>query len=251
VASVQKRQNIIHTLQNGQEKYCKHEEKAQILFDYFCNLMGKDGEAEFSFNFEQLYQGLPRPEQNHVLEGEIATQEIEMAICTWPNNKAPGPDGFTGEFYKTFKTLLMPDIKQILNLVMRNLTLTLKPLNGFYIFMIPKSENVIKPTYYMPISVIHGIQRIFSNNLERIQLHLPLLIQPTQTSFVKGRNIFEGFIYAQEVISVAKKQNKKITLFKLDIFKAFDSVNWSLIINCLKARGFSDNWIKWIEYLVL
>jgi hypothetical protein len=30
--------------------------------------MGKDGEAEFSFNFEQLYQGLPRPEQNQVLE---------------------------------------------------------------------------------------------------------------------------------------------------------------------------------------
>jgi Reverse transcriptase (RNA-dependent DNA polymerase) len=82
-------------------------------------------------------------------------------------------------------------------------------------------------------------------------LHLPLLIQPTQTGFVKGWNIFEGFIYSQEVISVAKKRNKQITLFKADIFKAFDSVNWSFIINCLKARGFSDNWIKWIEYLVL
>jgi hypothetical protein len=107
--------------------------------------MGKDGEVELSFNFEQLYQGLPRPEQNQVLKGEITTQEIEMAICTWPNNKAPGPDGFTSEFYKTFKTMLMPDVKQVLNLV-----------------MIPKSENAMKPTDYKPISVIHGIQRIFS-----------------------------------------------------------------------------------------
>jgi hypothetical protein len=127
------------------------------------------------------------------LEGEIATQEIEMANCTWPNNKALGPDGFTGEFYKTFKTLLMPDIKQVLNLVMRNPTLTLNPLNGSYIFMIPKSENTMKPTDYKPISVIHGIQKVFSKILaERIQLHLSLLIQPTQTGFVKGRNFLKG-----------------------------------------------------------
>jgi Reverse transcriptase (RNA-dependent DNA polymerase) len=186
------------------------------------------------------------------MEQDVIVPEIEMAIHTWPNNKAPGPDGFTGEFYRTFKALLIPDIKQVLNLIMRNPISTLAPLNGSYIFMVPKSENAVKPSEYRPISVIHAIQRILSKILaERIQPHLPALVQPTQTGFVKGRNIFKEFIYAQEIISAAKRQKRQIALFKADIFKAFDSVSWDFIINCLRARGFSENWINWIKYLVL
>jgi hypothetical protein len=49
----------------------------------------------------------------------------------------------------------------------------------------------------------------------------------------------------------ATKQSKQITLFKTDIYKVFDSLNWTFMRECLTARGFSEIWITLIQKLVL
>ena len=53
---------------------------------------------------------LPRLNQEEIenMNRQITSNEIEPMIKNFPTNKSPGPDGFTGEFYQTFREELTP-----------------------------------------------------------------------------------------------------------------------------------------------
>ncbi|XP_041424948.1 uncharacterized protein LOC121395456 isoform X2 [Xenopus laevis] len=46
---------------------------------------------------------------------KITEEEVKLAIESLQNKKAPGPDGLTSEFYKTFKDLLAPALVEVFN----------------------------------------------------------------------------------------------------------------------------------------
>ena len=54
------------------------------------------------FNLPRLNQ-----EEIEIMNNPITSTEIEAVIKNLPNNKIPGPDGFTGKFYQTFREKLM------------------------------------------------------------------------------------------------------------------------------------------------
>ena len=58
------------------------------------------------YNFPKLIQ-----EEIEIVNNPVTSTEIEAVIKNLPQNKGPGPDGFTGEFYQTFREELMPILK--------------------------------------------------------------------------------------------------------------------------------------------
>ena len=55
------------------------------------------------FNLPRLNQ-----EKIEIMNNPMTSTEIEAVIKNLPKNKSPVPDGFTREFYQTFREELMP-----------------------------------------------------------------------------------------------------------------------------------------------
>jgi len=92
------RKNNIQCLQHQGGWATNHEDKANLLQNYFTAVMGAPPTQARDFNWAAL-----NVQQFYLaaLEAPFTSEEILKTISLTPSEKAPGPDGFTANFFKS------------------------------------------------------------------------------------------------------------------------------------------------------
>ncbi|GKB80311.1 RNA-directed DNA polymerase, eukaryota, reverse transcriptase zinc-binding domain protein [Tanacetum coccineum] len=73
------------------------------------------------------------------------------------------------------------------------------------------------------------------------------IVSLEQSAFIKGRQITDGALMVNEIVTWAKKYKKKMMMFKVDFEKAYDSLSWDYLDCMFEYMGFGDTWRKWIH----
>ncbi|XP_073355220.1 uncharacterized protein [Aegilops tauschii subsp. strangulata] len=247
-ANGRRRKNFIASLPSGSVLATEQHHKEQIATEFFDRLLGDPGPVSTGFNWDAL--DLPRANLDD-LEAAFTREEIAAAIADLPPDRAPGPDGFSGAFYKAAAEIILDDLVLAFQQLHCMNQTGLHLLNGAHVVLLAKKDGASSMADYRPISLLHSVAKLFSKVLAmRLAKRIDTLISPTQSAFIKGRCIQDNFIFVQGMARHFHRTKRAAILLKLDIAKAFDTVSWPYLLDMMRARGFGSRWCNWITMLL-
>lgn len=227
-------------------------EMESLLVDYFSDILAELG-LDRDPAISEITAFIPRlitAAQNDLLSRPVSMEELSEGLNSMASDTAPGPDGFTINFFKQFWDMLKEDVLQIVE-SSRIQGSMLQAFNATFLTLIPKEEGADSPSLFRPISLCNVIYKLSSKVVANLlKPLLPTLISPEQSGFVEGRQILDGILLANEVAHSLKSTRKMGMMLKVDMAKAFDKLNWRYIKAILEAFGFSPDWINWCMGLI-
>jgi len=100
-----------------------------------------------------------------------------------------------------------------------------------FIALIPKSPGAVDPKDFCPISLESGIYKIIAKILaNRLKMVLEKIISKSQNAFIRGRQILDLVLFANEYLDIRIRSREPGVLCKLDLEKAYDHVYWDFLM---------------------
>uniref|UniRef100_A0A3Q3G8L9 Reverse transcriptase domain-containing protein n=1 Tax=Kryptolebias marmoratus TaxID=37003 RepID=A0A3Q3G8L9_KRYMA len=225
-----------------------------IFFDFYKNLYQSEQCDNSQSSMETFFSKIKLPilpeDKKNDLNAEISEVDVERAIRSLQGGKAPGPDGLTSEFYKTFMDLLSKPYLSMLNDSLDTGVLPPSLREANISLILKKSKPPENCGSYRPISLLNVDLKILSKILaKRLENILPLVIGMDQTGFIKGRNSCNNLRRLLNVIQLCQRRAMDGLVVSLDAEKAFDRVEWPFLFYTLHQFGLGPNFISWIKVL--
>jgi hypothetical protein len=149
---------------------------------------------------------------------------VQEVIFDMEHNKTPSPYGFPAEFYHKFWNTIKGDLMQMFHDLYTG-DLSLFSLNFGVITLIPKVQEANVIQQYRSICLLNTSFKIFTkvaaNRLNSVADHV---ISPTQTTFMRGRNILEGVVILHETVHELHRKKQSGVVLKIDFKNAYDKV---------------------------
>jgi len=121
--------------------------------------------------------------------------------------------------------------------------------NANSMVLIPETQNVDAVELYRPIAMANFKFKIVSKIIaDRLSSIMSSIISCEQRGFIHGRQIRDCICLTSEGINLLHKKTFGGNLaLKIDISKAFDTLDWNFLIKFLKTFGFCDKFCNWIK----
>lgn len=170
----------------------------------------------------------------------VTKEEVTQALLQMHPFKALGPDGFQGIFFKQYWHIVGDDIVKFISDAFT--TGNFHPsLSETLLVPIPKVDFPSNFKEFRPISLCNTIYKLITKVMvNRLRPFLDQIVGPYQSSFLPGRGTCDNDVILQEAIHSMRKSKRKKgdMVFKIDLEKAYDNVNWVFLEGCLQRNGF-------------
>jgi len=174
-------------------------------------------------------------------------EEIKVGVFGLNNESAPGPDGFGASFYHTYWEIIKKDVIVVV-LEFFHTGWLLPNYNANSLILIPKNPNGDTVDQYKSIALANFKFKIIS---KVIADRLANILPKHHICGIKGRNIKDCIALTSEAINILDKKSYVGNLaLKIDVSKAFDTINWDFLLKVLKCFGFNLTFCNWISFIL-
>lgn len=247
VSKIRAATKSISLLQDGDDDITDPTAIELHILSYFQAIFSMDNNCAQNTMVDETIPLIVSDIENNILISVPSHEEIRAAVFALNADGAPGPDGFGGHFYQSFWDIVGIDVVHSVQEIF--LGGSLPPnINSNMIVLIPKVPGAKTMGDYRPIALAKFKFKIVTKIMaDRLACITSRIISTEQRGFVRDRNISECIIIASEAINLLdKKQYGGNLALKVDISKAFDTLDWNFLIAVLHNFGFSTIFINWI-----
>jgi exonuclease III len=184
------------------------------------------------------------------LESDITSEEIWKIIKESPNNKSPGTDGYTNEFYKTLWPYINNYLMEAYKEAIKEGEMCTSQKRGIISLLPKEGKDTRELKNWRPLTLLNNDYKFLAKAISnRCKSVLPRLIGLDQNGFVPGRVIGSNIIRTLELIRLCEEQDMEGLLLNIDIEKAFDSVSWQFMYESLAFFQIPNKLINIIKCL--
>lgn len=151
-------------------------------------------------------------------------------------------------FYKNFWNIIGKDLISVVQHFFEEGRLS-KAINHTFISPIPKKQAANKVEQFRPIMLCNVAYKVVTKILaSRMREILAKIIHLSQVAFIPNRSITDNCIINHEIMHYLRLKKGKCGLMaiKIDMAKAYDMVEWNILMHILHLHGFNDKFCNLI-----